>query len=215
MTLQELLTKHGLTEEAIVAFLADMKENKIFTASEENLDVRYSKLKDEHSTKLTELEQANNLIGEMKKSTKGNEELQGKIQTYETETIPNLQKQLEETKIKSAIKIALLSEKAVDVDYLTFKLEEKLRENGETLSLDENENIKGWEDRISSLKTQFPNMFESSSSNANNKKFEPNKLPVTDGDKKFSKSDLFKMPYTERAKFQSENPTEYESIMKS
>lgn len=215
MTLQELLLQNGIAEETVNAILAGMKENKIFTASEENLDVRYSKLKDEHSAKLTELEQANNLIGEMKKSTKGNEELQGKISKYETETIPNLQKQLEDTKIKSAIRIALLSEKAIDVDYLTYKLEEKLRENGETLSLDENENIKGWEDRLSALKTQFPTQFESSSSNANNKKFEPNKLPVIETDKKFTKNDLLKMSYSERAKFQSENPTEYETLMKS
>ena len=49
----------------------------------------------------------------------------------------------------------------VDVDYLTFKLNEKLKEKGETLELDENDNIKGWGDRLNGLKTQFPNMFES------------------------------------------------------
>lgn len=30
-----------------------------------------------------------------------------------------------------------------------------------------------------------------------------------------TRGDILKMPYSERAKFQSENPTEYESIMKS
>lgn len=212
MTLQELLTKHGLTEEAVVAFLADMKENKIFTASEENLDLRYGKLKGEHETKVKELEEANRLLEEVKKSTKGNDELQQKLSVYETETIPNLQKELEETKIKSALKVALLGEKAVDVGYLTYKIEEKLRENGETLTLDENENIKGIEDRIASLKTQFPTMFESSSST---KKIDPIKLPDSGGENKLTKADLFKMPYAERAKFQSENPTEYQTIMKS
>lgn len=65
--------------------------------------------------------------------------------------------------MKSAIKVALLSEKAVDVDYLTYKLNEKLKEKGETLELDENDNIKGWNEKLSGLKTQFPKMFESAS----------------------------------------------------
>lgn len=212
MTLQELLTQNGIAEEIITKILNGMKENKIFTASEENLDVRYAKLKDEHTAKLTELEQANNLIGELKKSAKGNEDLEGKIKTYETETIPQLQKQLEDTKIKSAIKVSLIGEKAVDVDYLTYKLEEKLKENGETLQLDENENIKGWNDKLTALKTQFPKMFESSSST---KTVEPNKLPNKNDENKLTKADIFKMSYADRAKFQSENPEEYNTIMKS
>ena len=212
MTLQELLTQNGIAEEIITKILNGMKENKIFTASEENLDVRYGKLKDEHTAKLTELEQANDLIGELKKSAKGNEDLEGKIKTYETETIPQLQKQLEDTKIKSAIKVSLLGEKAVDVDYLTYKLEEKLKENGETLQLDDNENIKGWSDKLAALKTQFPKMFESSSST---KTVEPNKLPNNNDENKLTKADIFKMSYADRAKFQSENPEEYNTIMKS
>lgn len=212
MTLQELLTQNGIAEEIITKILNGMKENKIFTASEENLDVRYGKLKDEHNAKLTELEQANNLIGELKKSAKGNEDLESKIKTYETETIPQLQKQLEDTKIKSAIKVSLIGEKAIDVDYLTYKLEEKLKENGETLQLDENENIKGWNDKLTTLKTQFPKMFESSSST---KTVEPNKLPDKNEENKLTKADIFKMSYTDRAKFQSENPEEYNTIMKS
>lgn len=212
MTLQELLTQNGIAEDIVTKILNGMKENKIFTASEENLDVRYGKLKDEHNAKLTELEQANNLIGELKKSAKGNEDLEGKIKTYETETIPQLQKQLEDTKIKSAIKVSLIGEKAVDVDYLTYKIEEKLKENGETLQLDDNENIKGWNDKLTALKTQFPKMFESSSST---KTVEPNKLPNNNDENKLTKADIFKMSYADRAKFQSENPEEYNTIMKS
>lgn len=116
--------------------------------------------------KQTELDTANGLIEQLKKGTKGNEELQGKITQYES-TVADLQAQLQETKIKSAIKVALLSEKAVDVDYLTFKLNEKLKEKDESLELDENENIKGWDDKLSGLKTQFPTMFETASGNKN------------------------------------------------
>ena len=85
----------------------------------------------------TELTSANDLIAQLKKSSKGNEEMQGKITDYETE-VAQLKQQLQETEIRSAVKVALMSEKAVDVDYLTYKLNEKLKEKGESLELDEN-----------------------------------------------------------------------------
>lgn len=134
---------------------------------------KYDGLAEQLTGKQTELDTANNLIAELKKGTKGNEELQGKISGYETQ-VADLQKQLAETKIKSAVKVALLSAKATDVPYLTFKLEEKLKAEGKTLELDENENIKGWDDLLSGLKTQLPTHFES----AQTRKVEPNPLPT-------------------------------------
>ncbi len=125
--------------------------------------------------KETELTSANTLIAELKKSTKGNDDLQGKITGYETQ-VADLQKQLAETKIDSAIKVALLSAKATDVPYLTFKLQEKLKEEGRTLELDDNGTIKGWDDLLSGLQTQLPNQFESTF----DKKIEPNRLPKGD-----------------------------------
>ena len=67
--------------------------------------------------------------------------------------------------------MGLLAEKALDVDYLTFKLKEK----GE-LTLDENGKIKGWNDKVAALKTQLPNQFET----AAGKKIIENKLPDQD-----------------------------------
>ena len=124
-----------------------------------------------------ELEQANNLIAELKKGTKGNEELQQKISAYDVQ-VADLQQQLQETKMKSAVKVALLSEEALDVDYLTFKLNEKLNAEGKSLELDENDNIKDWKTYSEGLKTQFPNMYKS----ASQKKIDENRLPGSDGD---------------------------------
>ena len=177
MTLAELLKANGITDDVIEKITSGMKENKIFTTGEENLDIRYGKLKDQHDGTVAQLGEANKLIEELKKSSKGNEDLQGKIKDYETQ-VADLQKQLTDTKIKSAIKVALLSEKAVDIDYLTFKLENKLKEDNKTIELDDNDNIKGWNDMLSGLKTQFPTQFESSSS----KKIEENKLGSGDDD---------------------------------
>ncbi len=121
---------------------------------------KYDSLAEQLTGKQTELDTANSLIAQLKKDTKGNEKLQGKITGYEQQ-VTDLQKQLDETKLKSAIKVALLSENAKDVDYLIYKLNESLKEKGEHLELDENDNIKGWADRVSGLKTQFPDMFPS------------------------------------------------------
>ena len=204
MNLNEIFKANGIEENVANAILSAMKENKIYTANEENLDVRYSKLKNEHESKLNELVEANNLIAELKKSNKGNEDLQSKITNYENQ-VKQLQEELHKTKLDSAIKVALLSEKAADVDYLMFKLKEK----GE-LELDENDKIKDWNDKIAALKTQFPTQFENSGS----KKIEENKLDRTDDGTGFTKADLLKKPYSERIKIYNENPDAYNEVMK-
>lgn len=171
---------------------------------------KYDALQALFDGKTGELETANGLIAELKKGTKGNKELQSKITTYEGQ-VEQLQKQLQEIKVKSAIKIALLSEKALDVDYLTFKLNEKLNEKGEALELDENGNIKGWDDLLSGLKTQFPRQFETSTS----KKFEEHKLEEhDDSSTRLTKSEILKKPYEERIKIFNENPEAYKDAMK-
>ncbi len=159
--------------------------------------------------KTNELNTANGLIDELKKGTKGNEDLQGKITSYEGE-VQKLQEQLQETKIKSAIKVALLSEKALDVDYLTFKLESKLKDEGKKLELDENGNIKGWNDMLSGLKTQFPTQFETSTT----KKVEEHKLEQGEEKNTFTKDEILKKPYAERMKLFEENPDAYREAMK-
>lgn len=170
MTLEEILKSQGLNDEQVASIVGEMKQNKIFTASEENLDVRYGKLKADHEGSVAELEKANGLIAELQKTNKGNEKLQGQINAY-NEQIKELQDEVEKTKIDAAIKVGLLAEKALDVDYLTFKL----REKGDELELDEQGNIKGWSDKVAGLKTQFPTQFESAANGG--KKIDENKLP--------------------------------------
>lgn len=205
MTLAELLKAKGLDDETIKAVQEEMKANKIFTASEENLDVRYGKLKTDHDGKLAELTEAQNLIAELKKSTKGQEDLQGKITAYETQ-VAQLQAELEQTKLDAAIKVELLSSKALDVDYLTFKLKEK----GE-LALDESGKIKGWDDKIAALKTQFPTQFEAEGS----KKVIENKLPGQEQtERAVTREEFNKMGYNSRVEFKRQNPEQYSQMMK-
>lgn len=204
MTLNEILKANGVNDEAISAIAAAMKENKIYTASEENLDIRYGKLKTQHDGMNQQLTEANALIEELKKSNKGNDGLQQKVTDYETK-VQQLQAELEQTKLDAAIKVELLANKAVDVDYLTFKLKNK----GEALTLDENGKIKDWDDKLAALKTQFPNQFEASGK----KTVVENRLPGNDEESTLTKSDILKKPYAERAKLFEENPEGFRAAM--
>lgn len=205
MTLAELLKAKGIDDNTIKAVQEEMKANKIFTASEENLDVRYGKLKTDHEGVTKQLGEANTLIEELKRSNKGNEGLQQKITDYEGQ-VAQLQAELEKTRLESAIKVELLSSKALDVDYLTFKLKEK----GE-LALDENGKIKGWDDKLAGLKTQFPTQFEGEGS----KKYQEHKLPDQSGGGSdvITRETLLRKPYAERMKIFNENPEAYKNAM--
>ena len=204
MTISEILKAKGISDDVIKGVLEDMKANKVFTASEENLDIRYGKLKTDHEGVTKQLGEANTLIEELKKSNKGNEGLQQKVTAYEAQ-VQQLQRELEESKIDAAIKVGLLSEKALDVDYLTFKLKNK----GEALTLGEDGKIKGWDDKIAALKTQCPTQFESSGK----KNIVENKLPDPEDHSTLSKTDLLKKPYAERQKIFEENPEAFRAAM--
>lgn len=199
MNLTEILKAKGVSEEVITSVLEDMKANKIYTAGEENLDVRYSKLKADHDGLTQQYTEANNLIAELKKSNKGNEDLQQKITDYEGQ-VAQLQAELAQNKLDSAIKIELLSSKALDVDYLAFKLKEK----GE-LELDEQGKIKGWNDKLAALKTQFPTQFASEGK----KIFADSSLPSWNSGETVTLEQFRKMGVEERSKLKAENEDLY------
>lgn len=207
MTLPEILKAKGLSEDDVQSVIGEMKQNKIFTASEENLDIRYKDLQGKFEGKNKEHREAAALIEQLKKDNAGNEALQGKITEYES-TVASLQKQLEQTKIDAALNVALLEAKASDVDYLAFKIKEK----GE-LALDESGKIKGIVDLIASTKMQYPNHF---TPEAQRQQIEPQPLPAQRQDGAgISKKELLRKSYAERAAFAAENPEAYNKLMKS
>ena len=175
---------------------------------------KYDALNEQLTGKQTELDTANGLIADLKKGNKDNEELQGKITAYETQ-VADLQTQLQETKLKAAIKVALLSANADpdDIDYLTFKLDESLKEKGEKLELDDNDNIKGWDARLESLKTQFPKQFKTGEGDDDG--FEllgSNGLPKGKGGDSVTKEQFLKMTYEERVALKQKNEKLYRSL---
>lgn len=206
MTLQEILKAKGMSDEDIEGTIGEMKQNKIFTTAHENMDVRYPKLKADHDTLTTQHGESTKLIEQLKAGTKDNEALQTKITGYES-TIAQLQEQVKQTKMEAAIKVALLGAKATDVDYMTFRLKEK-----GNLELDDNDQIKGIDDMLAGLKTQFPAFFESG---ASAKQIDVQKLPDRTQEKGgLTKAEFLRKPYAERVAFANENPEAYNTIMK-
>lgn len=158
--------------------------------------------------KSTELETANNLIADLKKTAKGDETLQGKVTDYETQ-VAQLQAQLKQTQIDSGLKIAFIEAGAMDIDYLTFKA--KANNGGKSLELGEDGKIKGIDDLLSGLKAQFPNQFKKASSNV--VRVDANPLPNS-GTGGMTRAEFMRKPYAERAQFANENPEAYNEIMK-
>lgn len=206
MTFAELLKAQGLTDEQVKAITDGMKQNKIFTSSEENLDIRYGKLKGDFDALTTEHGESTKLIAELQKATKGNEEIQTKIGEYETQ-VTQLQSELEQTKKDSAVKVALLGAgvKQSDIDYLSFQMQKK----GTEVKLDDDGNIKGVDDIIAGLKVQFPSQFETTST----KKVEEKKLDEPERNDGLTKAEFLKKSYAERNQFYQEHPDEFEKLM--
>ena len=153
----------------------DLSEGKY--VSKDKYDSELDKLNTLLTGKDTEIGNANKLIEELKKASKDDDGMQQKISTYETENA-RLQKELEETKVNSAIKVALLEAHAVDTDYMTYKIKAALKEKNEELKLDDEGHIKGWDNMLTDLKTQFPAQFTASSGSDDGKRnIIENKLP--------------------------------------
>ena len=171
MQFNEILAAQNLTEEQINAITAAMKENKIYTSAEENIDIRYNKLKEEKQAQDGEYAKAKELIKQLQDSAKGNEEIQNKIKEYEAQ-IEQLKTDAAKTKLDYAIKTGLL-ERNVNpdsIDYLLFKINQDNKE----LKLDENDKLQGID--FDELKTKYVSHFKAEDSNAS-KRLDPNSLP--------------------------------------
>lgn len=208
MTLKEILKSKGMSDADIESTISEMKQNKIFTTSHENMDVRYPKLKADHDSLTAQHGEATNLIEQLKAGSKDNEALQGKITSYET-TIADLTKQLNDQKLDSAMDRMLTKAgaKPEDFDYLKFQW----RKKGE-ITLDDHGEIKGGDDAIAGLKTQHPVQFASASEQ---REIQPHKLPNrTDSGTTVTKEEFNKMGYNSRVKLKESNPELYAEFTK-
>ena len=204
MNLKEIMLANGIDNAVIEKIASEMKANKIYTASEENLDIRYGKLKNEH-TALTQ--QATDLQSQIAQF----EQLKVQLTSQAEEANKKIaEMQSENAKIRAdyALERALMEAKVQDVDYMKFKIKEK---HPDGFKLDENGKIESINTVIDDLKVQFPNQFTKTE-----KKIEEKKLEKSDNDNGGISGEQFsKMNYHERAKLFKENPEQYAELNKS
>lgn len=158
MTVQEIISKY-LESEKAEELLKDLKENNMHFASEENLDIRYGKLKTDMDEKTKLYEEAQKHIEELNKGLKSGEDLKAKQSEYE-QKIQQLEAENRTIKIQSELKQALIQAKATDLDYLSFKIENQLKADNKSLELDDNGSIKGLDEVIENAKKNNASFFE-------------------------------------------------------
>lgn len=191
MTIQELLQKiFNATEEQVTSFTEAMRNNKIFTSAEENIDVRYGKLKTQHGETKTQLDAALGRIAEFEKAANGQDVLIKENETLKAEKA-QLEADLKKTRIESGVRVAVLESGAKNVDYIMYLLT-----NGGDLEEGEDGKVKGLADKIAALKTQQPDQFSSGG-----RKYEEHKLPGGDdpgaGGEPKNLADALRMQYEE------------------
>ena len=204
MNLLEILKANGIDDATVEKIASDMKTNKVFTAGEENLDIRYGKLKNEHTALQQNVTDLQSQIAQLEQLKVQNvtlmEESNKKVADLEAENL--------RIKTDYAIERALIEAKVQDVDYMKFKIKEK---HPDGFKLDENGKIESINTVIDDLKVQFPNQFAKTE-----KKIEEKKLEKSDNDNGGISSEQFsKMNYHERAKLFKENPEQYAELNKS
>lgn len=166
--------------------------------------LKVDELTEQLGLKTKENDEANKLIEELKKSSKGNEELQAKFTEHEN-TIAHLRAENEQLKIDNAIKVELLGGKAKpkDLDYLMFQI----KKEHEDLKLDNDGKIKGLD--INEIKTAYPDHFEVEEQ----KEVDVNNLPnVNDKDISITKEEFDKMGYQARAQLYKDDPEIYKAL---
>ncbi|WP_027633066.1 phage scaffolding protein [Clostridium hydrogeniformans] len=121
MGFNEFLKSQGLSDGQINKMLSDMRENKIYTTSEENIEERYNKLKGQKEDLEGQINTANSTIKDLKKNNIDNEELQNKVSNYEKE-IATLKETSTKREKEFTIKSKLKDIGCTDVEYMLYKL---------------------------------------------------------------------------------------------
>ena len=204
MNLMEILKANGVEDDVISKITADMKTNKVYTAGEENLDIRYGKLKNEHAQAQQSITNLQTQISEFEQLKSQNTILIEEA----NKKLSELQAENERIRLDSAIERALIEAKVQDVDYMKFKLKES---HTDGFKLDENGKIESINTVLDDLRSKFPNQFAKTE-----KKIEEKKLEKSDNDNGGISSEQFgKMNYHERAKLFKENPEQYAELNKN
>lgn len=201
--MKELLVNAGLTEEQITSILDAMKESKVFTTKEENIDKRYAKLKEQKEELKNQLEAANMTIDSLKQSNLANDNLQKEVETYKAK--------VQEIEIAAAEKVKTLTldnaikSKLNEFDNKYHGLLEKAFDR-HTLQVDEQGNVIGLDEQYNSIKDTYSDLLIAKVAG---------RTPVNpQGNNKWliSKEQFNQMSYKERMDLYNTNPDTYKQL---
>lgn len=117
MTFKEYLLSKGVSEEQATSIVSGMPESKFYLASEEKLDERYDKLKQQKEQLDEQLKTNQTELDALKESSKGNEDLTKQLNDLQTKFNESEQASkaaLAEKDKDFAIKLALKEANALD-----------------------------------------------------------------------------------------------------
>ena len=159
MEFKEFLLKQGVTEDQAEKIVSGMPKNKFYLTSEEKLDERYEKLKQQKDEVQNDLDAANALVENLKKTNKSNEDLQQQVDDYKSQ-IDTLNAQRAEDRKNNAIEIALKDAKALNTKAVKALLDSekiKITDNG----------VDGLIDQLEALRESDAYLFESNETDNN------------------------------------------------
>ena len=178
---------------------------------------KYDSLQTSANGKDAEIENYKKAIADLQKANKSNEDIQQRINQLETENA-ELKAAQEESDKKYAFDLLLMDSGVTDKEereFLVYKYENKLKEEGRNLELDENKHIKGAESIVESLKTMRPKAFETGKGDDGYKPVPSTGLPRGDQNNRLTKEELLRKPYSERMELFNSNPEAYKAAMNS
>lgn len=144
--------------------------------------------KEQYNNKVQELSEAQGTLNDLKEKHTDVEELQSSIEEYENKVEQLEQEKADQAK-SFALKTALSDVGAVDVDYFADKLKDDVE-------LDEDGNLKDFDDKIKDYQTKHPALFkkpESEESKDDNNGFQIQDNKLDNGtDQPLSMKDIYK-----------------------
>lgn len=165
-----------------------------------------------------EIENYKKAIADLQKANKGNGDIQQRISQLEAENA-QLKAEREESDKRYAFEVLLMDAGVTDKDerdFLSFKHDKEMKEEGKTLELDENKHIKNGEEIVKSLKTRYPAKFTTNAEGGEGYvPVENNGLPKNYTDKSVTKEQFMQMGYNDRLKLKQENEQLYKQLAKN
>ena len=205
--MREILKNNGLDDSKIEAILNEMKESKIYTSKNENIDERYSKLKAQKTDLEAQLKDRDNQLKDLSKSNKDNEELLKQIEQLQLsnkQTQSDYESKISKMEFDFALDKSLSSVKAKDNKLLRALLDM------DNIKYQEGK-LEGLEKQIESIKSTHGYLFEeekiTSTGSVGNFGRSAGKVGIT-------KEQFDKMSYQERNNLYKENKDLYLELSK-